>query len=74
MNLMAVIVIFRFLMSASVDNPASHRAFSVRLTANTPSANLIALDAEPQASSLYLKVLSIIIVCIVRRFHSFGVG
>jgi hypothetical protein len=58
-NLMAVIVVFRFLMSASVDTPDSHRAFSVRPTANTPSANLIprlwvgssffntALDAKP---------------------------
>jgi hypothetical protein len=41
MNLMAVIVVFRFLMSASVDTPASHCAFLVRQTANTPSANLI---------------------------------
>jgi capsule polysaccharide export protein KpsE/RkpR len=59
MNLMAVIVVFRFLMSASVDTPASQRAFQVRQTANTSSASLIsrlwvgssffntALDAEP---------------------------
>jgi hypothetical protein len=29
MNLCAVIVVFKFLMSASVDTPASHRAFSL---------------------------------------------
>jgi hypothetical protein len=41
MNLMAVIVVFKFPMSASDDSPASHKAFSVRPTANTPSASLI---------------------------------
>jgi hypothetical protein len=41
MILMTVIVVLRFLMSVSVDTPALHRAFLVRQTANTPSANLI---------------------------------
>jgi hypothetical protein len=59
MNLMTVIVVFRFLMSASVDTPALHIVFSVWQTENTPSANFIlqmcvgssffstALDVEP---------------------------
>jgi hypothetical protein len=41
MNLMAVIVLFRFLMSASVDTPALHRAFSMQQIANTCNASLI---------------------------------
>jgi hypothetical protein len=40
MNLMAVIVVFRFLMSASEDTLALHLAFSVAQTAKTPSSIL----------------------------------
>jgi hypothetical protein len=38
-----VIVVFRFLLLASVDTLALHEAFSVQQTANTPSANLIGI-------------------------------
>jgi hypothetical protein len=41
MNQMAVIVVFKFLMSASVDISVPHRAFSLRQSANTPSASLV---------------------------------
>jgi hypothetical protein len=48
--LMNLIVVFRFFMSASVDTSASHSAFSVLQTANTPSVNVL--------SSIFVRTLT----------------